>query len=606
MTRKTLPTLAALVLLMMISACSHSKPITIAITTPPPGSLEINNVATIAATVMHDSANDGVDWTCTPSPCGTFTPAHTASGATTVYQAGSTAESVTITAASTRKSTVTATATVTVTAVATNSTLTGSYTFYVTGYDASGDFYSAAGVVTLDGKGDVTGGEEDLNNTSYLTPVEGDALAGSYAVNNDGQGTMTLMATTGGVADTNVGVGGTQTLSFTVVNANHLLITEFDSADTSSGAMDMQSGAAVTAGFVGNYAIEGGGYLSGEAWSLGGVINSAAGTATGTADQDIQGGVLTDIATGGAVGADDASGRGSLTLGGITLTCYIVTTEAAYCTEVDDGGVTTVLAFGQGASPAFSATSISGEYVLDEPQPLGLSAFGPIALAGQFAATSSTTSISGVVDYNEGGYVDPGPGPDTITGTYTVGTNGYGSLTGVTVSNNTDFTTYGVYMTDPALNINDPNNTSGGGGALIVELDADDLGSGFIVPQTATSLSTINEAVSFSGVAAPDEVINATGQIAFTGQGSFAGTNAVNDFNYNTETFTETSGVTLTGTSTADTTNAGRYTVVVTIAGTITNNRVTYVASGGFAATVDVDSSDTLVEVGSDLTEGQQ
>ncbi len=51
----------------------------------------------------------------------------------------------------------------------------------------------------------------------------------------------------------------------------------------------------------------------------------------------------------------------------------------------------------------------------------------------------------------------------TIGGTYTIAGNGYGSLT--ITGGLLDVTQLGVYMVDPAINVKDPNNTSGGGGA---------------------------------------------------------------------------------------------------------------------------------------------
>jgi hypothetical protein len=85
-------------------------------------------MATISATVVNDSTNAGVDWTCAPvGTCGTFNPAHTASGATTTYTAPNAAASVTITATSTSTHTATAVATITITA-ATNNTVAISLT----------------------------------------------------------------------------------------------------------------------------------------------------------------------------------------------------------------------------------------------------------------------------------------------------------------------------------------------------------------------------------------------------------------------------------------------------------------------------------------------
>ncbi len=60
----------------------------------------------------------------------------------------------------------------------------------------------------------------------------------------------------------------------------------------------------------------------------------------------------------------------------------------------------------------------------------------------------------------------------------------------ITSGNFGDVTTFGIYATDPNLNINDPNNSSGGGGALVVDLDYNVAGSGVMVPQTDTSTAS--------------------------------------------------------------------------------------------------------------------
>ncbi len=66
--------------------------IVVTITTAPPASLGVGGTAGVAATVVNDTANAGVTWSCTPSStCGSFNPVSTASGASTTYTAPATA-----------------------------------------------------------------------------------------------------------------------------------------------------------------------------------------------------------------------------------------------------------------------------------------------------------------------------------------------------------------------------------------------------------------------------------------------------------------------------------------------------------------------------------
>ena len=99
-------------------------------------------------------------------------------------------------------------------------------------------------------------------------------------------------------------------------------------------------------------------------------------------------------------------------------------------------------------------------------------------------------TFNGVADDNEfdnGTIVPKAP----ISGNYAVSSNGYGSLT-ITAGDLGDVSVLGIYMTDPLLNLNDPNNTTSGlGGALVADLDGSNLnGTGVLIPQTDTSTAS--------------------------------------------------------------------------------------------------------------------
>jgi hypothetical protein len=59
---------------------------------PASSTVNIGTTARFTATVNNDPTSKGVDWTvsCTPSPCGSVSPTHTASGAATTYTAPTT------------------------------------------------------------------------------------------------------------------------------------------------------------------------------------------------------------------------------------------------------------------------------------------------------------------------------------------------------------------------------------------------------------------------------------------------------------------------------------------------------------------------------------
>jgi hypothetical protein len=100
--------------------------LSVTISTPPPSTMSVGSSAQVVATLQNDTMNKGVTWSamCTPatgSTCGSFTPTATTSGMASSYQAPTiipinAGGVVTITATTVATPVVTATATVTITA----------------------------------------------------------------------------------------------------------------------------------------------------------------------------------------------------------------------------------------------------------------------------------------------------------------------------------------------------------------------------------------------------------------------------------------------------------------------------------------------------------
>jgi hypothetical protein len=605
MNRKTLLVVLTLALAVAASACGSSSP-TVTISTPPPATLEINNSATIAATTTHDSG-EGVDWSCAPAgSCGTLNPTHTASGATTVYTAPSVSGTVTITATSTKKASVAATATVTISPVATVGTLTGTYTFYINGFDAAnGAPYSVAGSVAFDGAGNITGGEQDFFDTATPTIITADPIiagSGVVTVGDDGRGSITITPTT----------AAPETLSITVVNGNHALIEEFDANATSAGSLDLQT-AATSVPSNGNAFtlndIE-------DAFVFGGVVTSD-GTSTftaGEADDDAEGTATFgfDPSVGSSFSGTDASGRGTIVLndaavgGTLQFAYYVVGPEAFRLIETDGVAFAAGSMFGQGSGAgSFTPASLTGSFVFGNAGRAG-GGIGIYAAAGQFTTDGSSAFTAGVADANLGDGTPVLAGDLTALTTYFVDANGYGgvALTGATTDGIANF---GVYLTDPAINVADPNNTSGGGSAVMLDLDAGTLGAGIVVPQVAGATAPGNLAFNQDGIyvnatnASPFDLV---GQILSDGTSAFSG---LADFNDLLNTGMNPS-VTVSGTIAADSTNPGRSTVVLTVNGSATPNNITvYQASSALALHVDTDNSAADVgTIASGVIEAQQ
>lgn len=88
--------------------------VTVSISNAPPPTIGTGGTAAVAATVLSDFSSSGVTWSCTPvATCGSFNPAQTASGISSIYTAPATIPAlgtVTITATSVSTSSVSASA----------------------------------------------------------------------------------------------------------------------------------------------------------------------------------------------------------------------------------------------------------------------------------------------------------------------------------------------------------------------------------------------------------------------------------------------------------------------------------------------------------------
>lgn len=451
------------------------------------------------------------------------------------------------------------------------------YVFYLTGEELSTAVYGLAGSVRIDSAGNVLAGEQDYNDGLFgITSPQpsGDAITGGKlsVSGTTGQGTLTLVTD-----NSSVGVNGTETLGVQFVNLSHALIIQFDGTATSSGSIDVQT---LPAALNGGYAFT----LAGAdpnftSVAFGGVFTIAGGTnlQNGILDTNDAGTVTPNTPLTGTVSAFDSFGRGAIAstinytqLAGspapVALNYYVVGPEALRIIDVDsvnNGDATSDTAigsaYGQGANGGGSNNTSLGASVF------GLSGtpLDVFAIAGMLSPNPSSASFSGVADDDE---LTTGVGPvpaAPITGTYSIATNGYGSLV-LNSSNLGDVATLGMYMTDPKLNLLDPNNTTSGlGGALLVEMDSSLSGGiGLLFPQTDVSKATFTGKYAFGAQAftsTPAE-FDFMGEGAVT-NGALAGTGLVSDpFSSLGSTSTD-SKVKFAGTPLADSTNPGRYTL---------------------------------------------
>mgnify|MGYP001408566742 CR=1 FL=1 len=527
MNRKSLWIFLLAVGMTYVTGCgSNNNAILVSISQAPPGILVPGSSAvSVTATVTGDSKNAGVTWSCTPgnsaTTCGSFNPMTTPSGTATMYLPPPTAVGpVVITATSVTSNSAFANANVN---ISTSGGLAGNYAFYVGGLDFN-SLYSLAGSVTIAADGTLTG-EQDYNDGSGITSPEpgGDMITGGSLSFDPTSGLGTLILITN---NKNVGANGTETLALNFANNNHALIIEADGSATSSGSFDLQTLPSTPAG--GFSFVLSGVDSGGNTTFFGGVFNVAGTSVTsGIFDENSAAhshASLNNSFT-GTLSAADGFGRGTFTQTGIanTIVYYIVGPEALRLIDVDSNSTSVGSAFGQGASAGTFTNAAIGNSVFSVQSNFAGTLYTALGQIVPFGG-----NFNGVADVNEDlvGFADA---QQITDGTFSVGTNGYGSLT-IPSGQLGDVSALGIYATDPTLNLNDPNNTASPGAgntfasALVVDLDANVIGSGVLVPQTdnATASFAGNYALGFQDFV--DDGVSTSGELDFVGNATATAT----------------------------------------------------------------------------------
>jgi hypothetical protein len=520
---------------------------------------------------VNDPANPSVNWSCTPvGACGAFSAASTASGATTTYAtpvATPTGGAVTITATSATDGTKVANAVVMISKPATNALLQGQYAFSVKGPTSDRGATTFTGSVTLDGNGGVTGGIEDVVAPKYFDladPILATVAASIpstsyYAVDANGHGILRMYTQNNETLD----------LSFVLTSASHAEVIEAD-GDPGSGTLDLQTptGTGFAASQIsGAYAF----IVSGVDFknpptattAIGGtfVADGASNITSGTIDLNSNGTFATEPFTGVVATAPDSNGRGQLRFVPIhqstrTFTYYIVNNKVLRLFEDDGVDLTGGSAYAQGTASA----TLSGKYVYRHG---GWNAGQTVrtVAAGQFTASAST--VAGVSDANASGTPAVPSAGKAVSGTYSLTANGPTVSGTATVTDAAGNSTFNVYMVDPTLNILDPNNASGTGGALLLHTDGNLTGTGLLLPQSVGTAPTfsgnyaVNLVNSIPGTNADE--LNLVGVMLSDGFGNFV--NGLADYDEN-ESFNPgpVLGAGVRGAFAADATNAGHFT----------------------------------------------
>ena len=456
--------------------------------------------------------------------------------------------SVTIVATSLTDASKSASAVVVISGTASNTTLKGQYAFLIrapTGNSADRGTTTFAGSVNVDGNGNILGGMEDIVSTIYRD--QGDPIlatsvdpVSSYAVDSSGHGTMTIHTQN----------GETLSFSFVLTSASHAVIIE-TGGSPGSGTLDLQSGNFATSQIV-DTAIPPTAKVA-----FGGVFSSdGQGNITGgTLDTNIGGTVTSQAFTGSLYQAPDPNGRGRFTvvpMPGITrsFTFYMISSKVLRLFEDDNVDLTGGSAYAQGAA----AATLSGKFVFEHS---GWSSTGRAVAAGQLTADGVGSISGGVSDANVGGAAPTTPSvAQAVNGTFAFNKSLEGTLNLTDAAGNS---TFNVYMVDPSLNVLDPSSSNSGGGALLLQTDANIIGTGRFIPQISSTPAAIagNQGLNLeNSIAAstPNE-LDLVGVVTSDGSGNLI--NGVADFDQSTSA--NTVGP-FTGTFAADAAHPGRFT----------------------------------------------
>jgi hypothetical protein len=301
---------------------------------------------------------------------------------------------------------------------------TSTYAFSLSGSDISSNPLATVGSFSLDSSGTIittgsTAGVEDFNFAATSTTQL--PLAGSVAVGS---------GTTPGSAALNTSFGSF-TFDVYAIDSSHLKLIENDGQAILVGDVFTQTSATIPSGNL-VFTMEG---LdpSSNLFAVGGLMASDGTSMIPSGSEDVNDAGLVDNGTNPATpfpfsGSFAATGGGRLL---VTLTGFVGGSSfAAYPSdagllmlEIDTGlnaGVTSGIALPQTNGTSITANqgygmSLSGEDILNAIE---------LDEIGEFK-TTSTTFTNGLLDENDGGPSNP----QNLSGTYTTGSNGFGSAT---------------------------------------------------------------------------------------------------------------------------------------------------------------------------------
>jgi len=284
------------------------------------------------------------------------------------------------------------------------SSLKGQYAFSMSGSDFGGAFIARVGSFNADGNGNITGGLEDFLDLGTGTTSEVSFTGGSYTMQGNGRGTVTLLASG----------GGELLLSLTLTSTSGGLLIQTDLTGTSSGNMNLQAPADFAATAIsGKYVFDFSGISVGTTGAapisiIGQIIADGNGNITGgTVDENdglapapsgpitlTPGTYLLD-----STGAGTNFGRGTMSFDGRSFVYYIVDHTHIKVMEEDTLAGSLGDAVAQNANIPTQNSAFTGSFAYLVGGGIVTGNGGPIASVARF--TSDANGGIGNLSYDE-------------------------------------------------------------------------------------------------------------------------------------------------------------------------------------------------------------
>jgi hypothetical protein len=313
-----------------------------------------------------------------------------------------------------------------------NASLNGSYVFNLRGINPNGGAFAAVGVLAADGNGNITSGQQDVND-AFSGVLQQVAISnGTYSVGVDGRGQATLNFANGAPS---------ANFNFVLLSTSKARVVELSNFELSSGVLEKQVPAAINALTGPAYVLR----MDGSSTNTLPISRAGLLTATGTGpsasvvvDENYNGTFVPTIA-GSNVSfsfSPGGSGRGVLqfvtsqggaTSTGATINLVFYVVNSTHIELLSLNTSEQLSGYADVQSGTFTAANVSNPYVFSTS---GYSATGYITETGSL--TLNNAASSGLEDYVDTGRVFPSV---SLSGTYAADSANNGHFTGNFVAN---------------------------------------------------------------------------------------------------------------------------------------------------------------------------